>query len=162
MRKILLSLVSVLFVSLFSLQHAFAYSHIANLSAGTNTYYDFFNEDYLGKWSVYFETRTNATSNYAGSGSGAIKLSWYYTNEISKQNASLIERGNTTLVDSYNDISYSYNTYCTPLNQALTVTMNKTVGWSSSLNPYITYPLKDGACAGQAYVTVNHIYVNRK
>ncbi|SFE93241.1 hypothetical protein SAMN05428981_110104 [Bacillus sp. OV194] len=36
------------------------------------------------------------------------------------------------------------------LYNAETLTMGKTVGWSSTRNPYINYPLKPGVCAGQS------------
>lgn len=164
MKKILSVVVLALGLTVFSASYASANTWITDLSAGTNTYYKFIEEDFLGKWSVYFETRSKVTSNYAGTGSGAVTLGTYYTRQISSSGAdgNIIHKGATYLVDSYNEKTYTYNTACHVLYDAQTLTLNKTVGWSSSKNPYLTYPLKPGVCSGQNYVNVNHVYVNRK
>ena len=162
MKKIL-SVIGLIFgLTVFFSSYASADTWVTDLKPGTYTYYTFPNQDYLGQWGVYWETRTKATSNYTGTGSGAVTLSTYYTKQKSSWGASgdIVHKGSTYLVDSYNNKTYSYNTACHILYNAQTLTLNKTVGWSSSKNPYITYPLKPGVCSGQNYINANQVYVN--
>ncbi|MED1712013.1 hypothetical protein P4V29_33895 [Bacillus thuringiensis] len=143
---------------------AFADTHIENLSLGSWTRTSFPSENVLGKWGVTWETRTQYTSNYKGAGKAAIKIKTYYTRQTKSwgTNKDIVNKGTTYLVDSYNEKTYTYNTYCELLYTPKTLSINKTVGWKSSANPYINYPLKPGTCYGSPYANVNHIFVNAK
>ncbi|ABO68803.1 hypothetical protein [Geobacillus thermodenitrificans] len=159
-----LTLFSLAFTFLLVSPKAFADTHIQQLNLGTYTYYNFLTEEYLDDWGVYWETRTKAQSKYKGVGKDPIYLYTYYTKQIDSWGAKddIVHKSDMWLVDSYNNKTYVYYTYCNILYNAQTITINKSVGWSSSYNPYLTYNLKPGICAGSKYVVVNHVFVNAK